>query len=305
MLALTLVALPLFAGVVLGRMGHRLRWWWWLPIIVGVVGLSLVAIELLPGIGAWHLICDGLLLSAGLFMGAARVNRHDVLLVVVASAIAFAGLEWAVRRWLPPAPGFPPPEAASFIVRPGAWDAGCTVLYGPGGVDGELRDLRHESHHVQSKAGPLVVHLGDSMTFGEGVREVEAFPAVLDARQPDVVHANYGVWAVGTDFEYLLLQKILAAHRPAMVVLHVYVGNDIFDIDRPYECCEAGPLLDYPPSGPAARFPPPVGVSRSRHASAARPHRIRCAWRRRGRTRRAPHRRIRASGFGSTFRHTS
>lgn len=87
--------------------------------------------------------------------------------------------------------------------------------------------------------------LGDSMTFGWGLPEADAFPARLGELQPTVTHANYGVCSVGTDFEYLLLQQILADHAPAVVVLHVYVGNDVYDIDRPYECCAGRPLLDY------------------------------------------------------------
>jgi hypothetical protein len=107
------------------------------------------------------------------------------------------------------------------------------------------------------KCGPLVVHLGDSMTFGTGVDADEAFPALLDRRHPQTAHASYSVWAVGTDFEYLLLGKILAVHTPALVVLHVFLGNDVYEMDRPYECCDMGPLLDYPRSGPTARCSEP------------------------------------------------
>jgi lysophospholipase L1-like esterase len=96
------------------------------------------------------------------------------------------------------------------------------------------------------------------------------------------VHANYGVWAVGTDFEYLLLQKILAEHAPVRVVLYVYVGNDIFEIDRPYECCAAGPLIEYRPEGPAARCPEArwrfTLASRLGHSPAPYPIRVATAW---------------------------
>src|SRR5262249_24783640 len=145
------------------------------------------------------------------------------------------------------------PRDALLIIEPAAWDIGCSILYGPSGVDAAFQALRRNERRAVPKDEPVVVHLGDSMTFGEGVDWKETFPAVLDARQTDLRHANYGVWAVGTDFEYLLLQKVLAVHRVAMVVLHVYVGNDIYDIDRPYACCDAGPLLDYQAEGPAGR----------------------------------------------------
>ena len=164
-----------------------------------------------------------MLLAAALLMGAARVDRHAAVVMTVASVIAAAGLEWAVRRYLPSPPNFPPPDVAVYAAKPAAWDAGCSVLYGAAGLDGEISKLRrHEPRSwSRKKHGALVMHLGDSMTFGDGVAEDEAFPALLDARSPDIVHANYGVWAVGTDFEFLLLQKILAEHAPVRVVQHV------------------------------------------------------------------------------------
>lgn len=281
--AVALVAGPLLAGLVIGRAGRRLRWWW-LPIAVGVMGMSLAAVDWFPAVGAWDLIAEGFLLTAALSMGAAGADGRALLVLAIASAVGVLGLEWAARRYLPSPPSFPPPEAAVYAARPDAWDVGCSVLYGAAGLDGEIGKLRYGSPSaMQKKPGrPLVVHLGDSMTFGDGVAEDEAFPALLDAGSADVVHANYGVWAVGTDFEYLLLQKILAAHAPALVVLHVYVGNDIFDVDRPYECCAAGPLVDYRPEGPVARCPEArwrfTLASRFGHSPAPYPLRVATGW---------------------------
>jgi len=251
-LAGVLVVLPLLAGIGLARALRRWRWGW-LWGVVALIAQTLIAIVLLPQVGVWDTVSVGTLLIVGLVFGAAHLDRRNAALLIGSFAIGLTGLELAARWYLPQPPRFPPPEDALFVLSPAAWDAGCSVLYGPAGVDDEIGLLRRASISPR-KPGPLVVHLGDSMTFGDGVPKEATFPALLDARQPNVAHANYGVWAVGTDFEYLLLQKVLA-ERPAMVVLHVYVGNDIYDIDRPYACCDAGPLLDYAQGVPSARCP--------------------------------------------------
>lgn len=173
--------------------------------------------------------------------------------------IALVGLEFGVRHYLPTPPPFPQPEHASLIIPPSVWDTACWVLHGPEGVDGVLQSLHRKAEnrsappdHPPTAEGPLVIHLGDSMTYGDGFREAEAFPALLNQLQPERVHVNDGIWAVGNDFQYLLLHKVLAVQRPLLVVVHVYVGNDIYEIDRPYECCESGPLLEYSAGGPRA-----------------------------------------------------
>ena len=254
-LGLGLVGGPLLLGIVIGRALSRLRWHW-LAVALALaadIALAVRVVESMPHVGAWDIVSVAALTAIGLLLGAAPLDWRAALALTISSAVALAALEWAVRRWLPPPATFPSPEEASFLLRPGGWDIGCGPLFGAAGVDQELAQLRDEAAPERHKSGPLVVHLGDSMTFGTGVHDGEAFPELLDRRHPGVVHANYGVWAVGTDFEYLLLQRILAAHTPALVVLHVFLGNDVYEIDRPYECCEMGPLLAYPPSGPTPR----------------------------------------------------
>jgi hypothetical protein len=268
--ALLIIVVPLFGGIVLGR---TLRQWRWGALlgVFAIALLTLAAVEGVQHVGAWDVISVGALLAIGLLLGGARVDWESSSSLVVSSVLALAILEATVRWWLPLPPRFPSPSEAALIFKPSVWDAGCSVLYGSASVENGVRALRHgsASRHVRKDA-PLVVHLGDSMTYGEGVSDEETFAALLDARQPAVMHRNYGVWAVGTDFEYLLLRRILAEQTPAMVVLHVYVGNDVYDIDRPYACCDAGPLLDYGPGGPTARcasarwsFPLTFRLSRS------------------------------------------
>lgn len=228
--------------------------------MLAVAALTFAGVEGLQEVGTWDTISIGVLMLAGLLVGAASIERRGaVVLSLLTSWLALAGLEVGSRLWLPPPPSFPGPAVASLLFKPAAWDAGCSVLHAAS-VDDDVHVLRRVPPDAEARLrdrAALVVHVGDSMTFGEGVRDEETFPWLLDRRDPAVVHRNYGIWAVGVDFEYLLLQRVLAEHSPAMVVLHLYVGNDVYDIDRPYACCDAGPLLDYGTSGPTARCPKP------------------------------------------------
>jgi lysophospholipase L1-like esterase len=252
-LALLLLVAPLLVGIPLGRALRQRNRGAFLGVVVALL-LTLAAVEGLQQVGTWDSISIGLLFVTGVLLGCSGIDRRSAMILVVSSVLALAGLEAALRWWLPPPPRFPTPDKAALVLEPAAWDAGCSVLYEAADVDQDVHVLRRiPSRPKLREHAPLVVHLGDSMTYGEGVAEEETFPALLDARQPTVIHRNYGVWAVGTDFEYLLLQRILEVHSPTMVVLHVYLGNDIYDIDRPYACCDAGPLLDYSEGEPIAR----------------------------------------------------
>ena len=138
------------------------------------------------------------------------------------------------------------------------------ALYRPAG--------KRSGHFRDAASTGAVVHLGDSLTFGSGVGETEAFPALLMRAPPARGTSTSAYGRVGTDFEYLLMEKILAEQTPAMVVLHVYAGNDISDIDRPYECCDGGPLLTYETGVPMARCSTPRwGISLASRAGRSPP----------------------------------
>jgi lysophospholipase L1-like esterase len=251
-LALVLFAAPLFIGVLLGGVLGRHRGYVTLAA-TAVAVLTALGLRMLPQVGAWDTIGFGALMVAGLLFGSAGIDRRSAVTLVVSLIVAVVGVEVGLRQWLPPPPRFPNAENAALVFEPEAWDAGCSVLYAED-IDADLHVLRRAKPNPKTpQHPPLVIHLGDSMTYGEGVKAEEAFPALLDARSQTIIHRNYGVWAVGTDFQYLMLLRILDAHSPAMVVVHVYGANDIYDIDRPYACCDAGPLLEYDPDWVAAR----------------------------------------------------
>jgi len=69
--------------------------------------------------------------------------------------------------------------------------------------------------------------LGDSVTFGSGVRDDGTFCA-LRAWRYDVV--NLGVEGYGTDQELLQLEHEGLAYHPDVVVLNFTVANDIWNV---------------------------------------------------------------------------
>src|SRR5262249_32973640 len=59
------------------------------------------------------------------------------------------------------------------------------------------------------------------------------------------------------DFYYLAGKAWIErmALKPDLVVVHLFPGNDVDDMDQPIACCDDGPLLDYRPDGAVARCP--------------------------------------------------
>ena len=87
------------------------------------------------------------------------------------------------------------------------------------------------------------------------VRFVERLSAL---RSPAEEHLNLGISNTGTDAHLLVARAWLAPLGATGVVLHVFPGNDIAEIDMPYPCCDDGPLLDYANSPPIARCAAPI-----------------------------------------------
>lgn len=75
---------------------------------------------------------------------------------------------------------------------------------------------------------PAIVFVGDSMTFGWGVRGEEAFPSLVQAALGGTAW-NLGVAGFGTDQELLALRAEGLALRPDVVVATVS-SNDVEDV---------------------------------------------------------------------------
>ena len=82
--------------------------------------------------------------------------------------------------------------------------------------------------HLRAADPPVVVALGDSITRGErtGVKADETFSALLEAKTKAKV-VNAGIGGERTDGALARLDKLLAAHKPA-VVLVMYGTNDSY-----------------------------------------------------------------------------
>jgi hypothetical protein len=100
------------------------------------------------------------------------------------------------------------------------------------------------------------------MVEAYGVTRAEAFPSLLEARQPDTTHINAAVKNTTLDFDLLVARAWVERTRPDLVVLHVFTGSDLDEMGGAYPCCREGPLLEYSPPGspfapPKARCPAP------------------------------------------------
>jgi lysophospholipase L1-like esterase len=75
-----------------------------------------------------------------------------------------------------------------------------------------------------------LVALGDSFTFGVSVDYGERFTEVLERTVPRLEAINLGVNAYGTDQELRVLELEGVRYHPDVVLLTVFLGNDLDDI---------------------------------------------------------------------------
>jgi len=86
------------------------------------------------------------------------------------------------------------------------------------------------AHH-----GTFVAVLGDSFTFGFGVDDDRTFVHHLNQEFGfRAAFVNCGTPGYSTDQEALLLEKTVLGFRPDVVLVCVYLGNDLIDCPRPF-----------------------------------------------------------------------
>jgi hypothetical protein len=78
-----------------------------------------------------------------------------------------------------------------------------------------------------------VVVLGDSIAFGYGVADEQAFPRLLDVRDNGLDAANLGMEGYGPGQELLVLEREGLGNDPDVVVLAVCLRNDFVDAVLP------------------------------------------------------------------------
>ncbi|MCP4407382.1 MAG: hypothetical protein GY807_06400 [Gammaproteobacteria bacterium] len=80
------------------------------------------------------------------------------------------------------------------------------------------------------QSGRVTAMVGDSFTFGLGVDDHETFVHRLNTRS-DAVHSylNFAVPGYSTDQELLLVEQRVFSFASDVILLVVYLGNDLFD----------------------------------------------------------------------------
>lgn len=109
---------------------------------------------------------------------------------------------------------------------------------------------RGPSHPFARVAGKRrIAVLGDSQTWGDGVADDETFIALLDGGDTELLSFATPGW--GTDQQLLVLDNQAARFRPDVVVLALFIGNDLndnvnrgtFQYPKPYFTLEDGDRL--------------------------------------------------------------
>lgn len=102
-----------------------------------------------------------------------------------------------------------------------------------------------------------VAALGDSFTFGQGVDRMQRFTELL-AQQTGFEVLNFGACGYATDQQLLVFETEAVQFAPDVVLLQVFLGNDLRDIacdrqsgwSKPWFRLEHGALTLVPPEQP-------------------------------------------------------
>ena len=275
-----LVIPPLAGAMAAGLARKRLRRWMRgaTPVFVTALAAPVLATlaALAAPVGLWDALLGALSMGAAfLFVGHAAMAQRGVRLTLIASCVVSAALaEGAVRVLLPKPPAVSPAADQRFFLRPRLRDRGratfapnfgkefvCAVVYDDWGFpEHDPQTLVPREFVAPPGHARRVLHIGDSMIWGAGVQPTDTFPARLGALEPESLHVNAGVPAIGPDGYLALARRWLPVLRPELVVVSLFAGNDLIELDSPYPCCEWGPLLAYDGPAPSLRCPTARGL---------------------------------------------
>src|SRR3989344_39134 len=77
-----------------------------------------------------------------------------------------------------------------------------------------------------------ILLLGDSMTFGYGVEQENSYPEILETLAGgNYTFINSGVGGYSPDVEYIYLKEKGLKFNPDIIILGLYIGNDITDLE--------------------------------------------------------------------------
>jgi lysophospholipase L1-like esterase len=290
--ALAQLAIPLLVGFAMGHfiafrlrrrhMSSRRQTILHYGLACGALLLVMLKNISAPELGFWDALAVGMALGTGVLAGTRgwRPRLDVIALVGAATVLSLVLAEVATRIVLPHAPSFPPPETATVTLpwstRLDLWTVDqrgnisgvCRVVFGPSWpwtvLDYDWRGRRiHVPDAWERPAGTtrVVLHIGDSMVYGEGVKDDEMFTAVLGRSQPTTAHVNAGISGTGPQ-EYLAIGRAwIPAIHPDLVVTYFFVGNDIDPVLAAYPCCDMQELYTVAEDGVQMRCPSARPVS--------------------------------------------
>jgi len=196
-----------------------------------------------------------------------RFERHPRLtlsmVLLVSIGMVLVGAEM-IAQWAYPSPPSPeyrvPHPRFGWVLVPGAsyinHIAGESV---PVSYNAEgWRDRPHSKNKAPGVVRVLV--LGDSFMEAAQVRFEDALPArlerLLSTAERPVEVINFGVSGYGTLQEYLVFNAFGHAYQPDVVVLAMYLRNDLNDNSQELSPIKTRPFLDPRVSAPGWRITP-------------------------------------------------
>src|SRR5574341_1148681 len=182
----------------------------------------LLAVLVVTGLSAWFLFHPASLSA----WRAGRLSRW--MTIGLLNIVVFVAIGEAVLRLADPVlarSGLFGDKQTPANLRPH------TPVRGSIGVTNSQGFRDRERGVERTGAGPRVIALGDSMTWGAGVSYDDAFVTLLELglqlADPGAEVLNLGVPAWGPHEEFHLLQAYGVRFLPDLVMLNFFVGNDI------------------------------------------------------------------------------
>lgn len=218
------------------------------------------AIPYARGVSAHDLFATAALFSAALVARSRRWLASVPVMVrrgsAVLALIGVVALELRARRMPPPPMTVPEPENQMLVVTLESREFGVTALYPDRYPPPWMPGVRDANALATLPSGRRVLHLGDSMVAAGDVGFGEGFADVL-SRETGDAHINLGVSNSSTDLHLMVFRTWQPRIHGALAVLHLFTGNDLDEIDRPYAFCGAGPLLGPRSQGMPSLCPTP------------------------------------------------
>jgi len=113
------------------------------------------------------------------------------------------------------------------------------------GVVGDPSFVGQRLDRVDPSRPKKILLLGDSIFVGHGVKKEESAAALLDRRYKDHQVLNASVSGYSIEQYYLVAQELVPRHKPDIVLVGLFAGNDYQVTMREFMWGHSKPLLEY------------------------------------------------------------